>query len=126
MGKDPLLNFVESVMHTWDLIDYKPTRRRFTWSNNRAGSNSILARLDRFLVQSTLLDNNFIISSKILPKTSSDQHAISLLLKNEEDYGPIPFRFSPLWIERDGFLDTVKKHGLSLWMALQVSFGSKN
>ena len=60
-------------------------------------------------MQSTLLDNNFIISSKILPKTSSDQHPISLLLKNEEDYGPIPFRFSPLWIERDRFLNTVKK-----------------
>ena len=25
MGKDPLLNFFESIMHMWDIIDYKPT-----------------------------------------------------------------------------------------------------
>ena len=28
-------------------------------------------------------------------------------MKAEEDYGPIPFWFSPLWYERDGFMDTI-------------------
>ena len=60
-------------------------------------------------MQSTLLDKNFLISSKILPKISLDRHPISLLLKEEKDYGPIPFRFSPLWSERDGFLDIVSE-----------------
>ena len=109
MGKDSLLDFVESILHTWDLLDYKPKRGRFTWNNNRVGTDSILTRLDRFLVQSTLLDKNFLISSKKLPKISSDHHPISLLLKEEEDYGPIPFRFSPLWSERDGFFDIVNE-----------------
>ena len=96
LGKDLLLDFVESIFHTWDLLDYKPKRGRFTWTNNRVGSESILPHLDRFLVESTLLDKNFLISSKIIPKTSSNHHPISLLMKEEEDYGPIPFRFSPL------------------------------
>ena len=109
LGKDPLLDFVESILHTWDLLDYKPKRRRFTWNNNRVGTDSILARLDCFLVQSTLLDKNFLISSKILPKISFDHHPISLILKEEEYYGPIPFRFSPLWIEHDGFMDIVNE-----------------
>ena len=109
MGKDPLLDFVESILHTWDLLDYKPKRGRFTWTNNRVGSESILSHLDRFLVESTVLHKNFLIYSKILPKTSSDHHPISLLVKEEEDYRPIPFHFSPLWIERDGFLDIVNE-----------------
>ena len=107
LGKDPLLDFVESIICSWDLLDFKPKRGRFTWSNNRDGSKSILARLDHFLVQSSLLDENLLISSKKLPKISSDHHPISLQMNEEEDYGPILFRFSPLWIERDGFWDTV-------------------
>ena len=107
LGKDPLQEFVEAILQSWDLLDFKPTRGRFTWNNNRSGSASILARLDRFVVQSSLLDKNFLISSKKLPKISSDHHPISLLIKEEEDYGPIPFRFSPLWIEREGFWEIV-------------------
>ena len=30
-----------------------------------------------------------------------------LKLEDEENLGPIPFRFSPLWIARDDFMDTV-------------------
>ena len=48
----------------------------------------------------------------MLPNTSSDHHPISLLVKEEEDYGPIPFRFSPLWIEHEGFLETMSE----VWM----------
>jgi hypothetical protein len=52
--------------------------------------------------------NKKIIITKILPKLTSDHKPIQLLLEEEEDLGPIPFRFSPLWIERDGFLEIVK------------------
>ena len=98
---------MESLIHSWDLLDFKPKKGRFTWSNNRVGTVNILARLDHFLVQSSLLEEKFLISFKILPKFNSDHHPISLMLEKEDDLGPIPFRFSPLWIERDGFLDTV-------------------
>ena len=30
-----------------------------------------------------------------------------LQIEEEEDLGPIPFRFSPLWIEQDGFMNIV-------------------
>ena len=52
------------------------------------------------------MDGN-VITSKILPKFNFDHHPISLSLEKEEDLGPIPFHFSPLWIERVGFLDIV-------------------
>ena len=42
-----------------------------------------------------------------MPKLLSDHHPISLIFEKEDELGPIPFRFSPLWTERDGFMDIV-------------------
>jgi endonuclease/exonuclease/phosphatase family metal-dependent hydrolase len=67
--------------------------------NNRIGAAHISARLDRFLVQSTLLLNKKVVTSKILPKITSDHKPILLQLDEEEDLGPIPFKFIPQWIE---------------------------
>jgi len=52
--------------------------------------------------------NKKIIITKILPKLASDHKPIQLLLEDEEDLGPIPFRFSTLWIEKEGYIETVK------------------
>jgi exonuclease III len=106
--RDPMLSKVEEITQTWDLLDFNPIQGLYTWTNNRTGLDHISARLDRFLVQSTILLNNKIITTKILPKLTSDHKPIQLLLEEEEDLGPIPFRFSPQWIEREGFLETVK------------------
>jgi hypothetical protein len=72
------------------------------------GLEHISAWLDRFLVQISIMMNKKIIITKILPKLTSDHKPIQLLLEEEEDLGPIPFRFSPQWIERDGFIEIVK------------------
>eukprot|EP00253_Pinus_taeda_P007380 PITA_07380 len=106
-SKDPMVGVVEELAQLWDLQDFNPIQGLFTWSNNRIGKDHISARLDRFLVQSLLM-NKKIITRRILPKLSSDHKPIQLCLEDEEDLGPIPFRFSPQWIEREGFLDTVK------------------
>ena len=106
--RDPLLATVEELTQLWDLLDFNPVRGLFTWSNNRVGSDHISARLDQFLVQISLMMNKNIIITKILPKLTSDHKPIQLLMEEEEDLGPIPFRFSPLWIERDGFTEIVK------------------
>ena len=52
-----------------------------------------------------------LISTKILPKLTSNHKPIQLLVEADEDLGPIPFRFSPLWIEREGFFETVHMYG---------------
>ena len=46
-------------------------------------------------------------TSKILPHYTSDHKPISLSLLSGEKIGPIPFRFSPLWVTQEGFLDLV-------------------
>ena len=55
------------------------------------------------------MDGNILVSTKMMPNLASDHHPISLLLEEEENLGPIPVRFSPLWIEREGFWETVSQ-----------------
>eukprot|EP00253_Pinus_taeda_P027195 PITA_27195 len=107
ISRDLMVGVVQELAQLWDLQDFNPIQGQFTWSNNRIGKDHISARLDRFLVQSPLM-NKKIITTRILPKLSSDHKPIQLCLEDEEDSGPILFRFSPQWIEREGFLDTVK------------------
>eukprot|EP00253_Pinus_taeda_P006730 PITA_06730 len=122
-SKDPMVGVVEDLAHQWDLQDFIPTQGCFTWSNNRTGMDHISARLDRFLVQTSLFMNKKIITTKILPKLASDHKPIQLCLEDEEDLGPIPFRFSPQWIEREGFFDTVKSAWASSITEIKTSTG---
>ena len=54
------------------------------------------------------------IFSKTLPKLTSNNKPILLQLEEEENLGPIPFQFSPLWIEKEGFMESV----ISAWSTL--------
>lgn len=99
---------MENLIHSWDLVDFKPVKGTYTWSNNRTGEQHISTRLDRFLVNNAIMMDNRIVFSKILPKLASDHKPILLCIKEEEDFGPLPFRFSPLWAKREGFLETVQ------------------
>jgi hypothetical protein len=60
-------------------------------------------------VQSTLLLDKKVVTTKILPKITSDHKPILLQLDEEEDLGPIPFKFIPQWIEQEGFMEVVTK-----------------
>ena len=42
-----------------------------------------------------------------MSKLSSDHKPIRLQFIDDEDLGPIPFKFNPLWVDKEGFLDTV-------------------
>jgi hypothetical protein len=48
-GRDQMLPLVEELGHQWDLLDFKPSKGLYTWSNNRVGADHISSRLDRFL-----------------------------------------------------------------------------
>eukprot|EP00253_Pinus_taeda_P013604 PITA_13604 len=126
VSRDPMLPMVEELSQSWDLLDFNPVRGIYTWSNNRIGPDHISARLDHFLVQSSIMINKKIIITKILPKLTSDHKPIQLLLEEEEDLGPIPFRFSPLWIEREGFLDTAGYQNTSFFHRQYRSRLSRN
>ena len=105
--RDPAREWVEDIILGWDLIDIKPAKGKFTWTNKRIGPGHIAARLDRFLVQSSFLSFGLLASSKILPHCTSDHKPIMLDLTLDQDLGPIPFHFSHLWIQQEYFLQVV-------------------
>eukprot|EP00253_Pinus_taeda_P034931 PITA_34931 len=107
--RDPAREWVEDIMLGWDLEDIKPSSGKFTWSNKRIAPNHIAARLDRFLVHTSFLTCGLMASSKILPNLTSDHKPILLELSLDINLGPIPFRFSPLWIQQDGFQEVVSE-----------------
>ena len=99
--------------------------RIFTWSNQRVGATSIFSRLEWFLAHSSLLDGNLIISSKIIPKLSSDHHPIALLFEKEEELGPIPFQFSHFGSKEMDLWPQFIRLGPNLLMALPVLSGEE-
>jgi ribonuclease HI/exonuclease III len=107
--RDPAREWVEDIAAAWDLLDIKPTKGRYTWTNKRIGPGHIAARLDRFLVQSSFLVLGLKTNSEILPHSASDHKPIRLEIKKDQVKGPIPFRFSPNWINDKGFADIVTK-----------------
>ena len=107
--RDPAREWVEDIIMDWDLEDIKPSKGKFTWTNKRVGLGNIAARLDRFLVQSSFLTLGLFATSEILQACTSDHKPISLSLSPGENLGPIPFRFSPIWVSMDGFYELVSE-----------------
>ena len=99
--RDPAQEWVEDIISDWDLEDIKSSKGKFTWTNKRVGPGHIAARLDRFLVHSSFLTLGLF--------ANSDHKPISLSLTSGEKLGPIPFRFSPLWVSMEGFYELVSK-----------------
>jgi hypothetical protein len=67
----------------------------------------IASRLDCFLIHNPLLLLLLEISSKIIPWGISDHRPIVLTLNKEMNYGPIPFRLNPLWMDSSDFLPLI-------------------
>jgi len=61
-GKDLFHDLVESLILAWDLLDFKPKKGCYTWTNNRLDNANIAAHLGRFLVQSSLMERKHLIS----------------------------------------------------------------
>ena len=89
--RDPAREWVEDLIQDWDLLDIKPSRGKFTWSNKRERPGYIAARLDRFLIQSSYLLLGLNAKMNILSNSTSDHKPIKLLLSTQKNLGPIPF-----------------------------------
>lgn len=100
---------MEDLIQDWDLLDLKPSQGKYTWTNKRVGLGHIVARLDRFLIQSSHLLLGLNVNMSILPNSTSDHKPIKLLLTGQRNLGPIPFRFSPLWINQKDFRERVEE-----------------
>lgn len=111
---DPFRRQLETIMAEVELLDIKPKNRKYTWNNRRLGPGNIMERLDRILINVSLLSNFAAGHSKILSATASDHSPILLTLDPHANLGPIPFRYNPLWkdsIEAESIIAEIwKKH----------------
>ena len=95
---EPFGEHMEDLMEDLDLLEPPLKNGKYTWSNKRMDPGHIVARLDRFLTSSSLLQREFLSIYLALPSATSDHKLIYLSLSPSEYLGPIPFRFNPLWL----------------------------
>jgi exonuclease III len=107
--RDQFRGKMDDLISYLDLFDVPPAKGMYTWNNRRAGPGHIAARLDRFLISSSFLALPNKSCSLKLPWVGSDHRPISLMFKPQKNWGPIPFRFNPLWMDRSEFLPFISQ-----------------
>ncbi|RVW85679.1 Transposon TX1 uncharacterized 149 kDa protein [Vitis vinifera] len=101
------------VVDELELIDLPLQGGMLTWSGGR--NNQAWARLDRFLVTQSWLDQfNEVVQCR-LPRPTSDHFPI-VLMGGGIRRGPSPFRFENMWLKADGFSDLLR----GWWQEIEV------
>eukprot|EP00253_Pinus_taeda_P001896 PITA_01896 len=88
---------LEIIMQEHDLVDVVPKNHRFTWNNYRLGKDNIMERLDRIMINISLLSAYSTAYTTVLPYSTSDHYPTILVLEAHCPLGPISFKFSSLW-----------------------------
>ena len=86
------------------LVDFPLQGGSFTWSGGL--NNQSWARLDRFLVTPSWLDQYSRVYQRRLPRPTSDHFPI-LLEGGGLRRGPSPFKFENMWLKAEGFKDLI-------------------
>lgn len=100
-GMRDLNKFIEDL----EFVDLPLLGRSFTWSNSQEEEK--WSRIDMFLLQHDWLDM-FNFKQWGLPRSISD-HCPLLLLEDDRDWGPRPFRFFNAWLENKDCLKVMEK-----------------
>ncbi|RVX16087.1 LINE-1 reverse transcriptase-like [Vitis vinifera] len=102
------------VMDDLELIDLLLQGGSFMWSGGL--HNQAWARLDRFLVSPSWLDQFSNVTQKRLSRPISDHFPI-IIEGGGKRRGPSPFRFENMWLKVEGFKDLMR----SWWQGMSVS-----
>ncbi|RVW55650.1 LINE-1 retrotransposable element ORF2 protein [Vitis vinifera] len=101
------------VIDELGLIDLPLQGGDYTWSGGP--NNRYWARLDRFLVTPSWMDQFSSVIQKRLPRPASDHFPI-VLEGGTVRRGPSPFRFENMWLKVDGFQELIH----SWWQGIEV------
>lgn len=101
-------NFVDQL----EMMNLPMLGRNFTWCNSLDGDR--WSRIDRFLLDPIWVEK-FRFKLWGLPRLVSD-HCPLLLMENERNWGPRPFRFLNAWTLHPSFMTIVQKS----WLDSQV------
>ncbi|KAB2084955.1 hypothetical protein ES319_A05G369500v1 [Gossypium barbadense] len=104
----------QMVMDELALVDVKPDKGWFTWTNNHEGNSEVRECLDRFLVLASWSGCVLFLPSSVLRRTCSDHDAIlldTLGRKSREDIrdSRLSFQFEACWANRNEAKDMIKR-----------------
>ncbi|XP_028091886.1 uncharacterized protein LOC114292178 [Camellia sinensis] len=97
-GIGEFVNFISNL----ELVDIPMLGRQYTWGNSQSWN-----RIDRFLVNPDRLEW-FRYKVWGLPRFFSD-HSPILLMEDDRNWGPKPFKFINAWVLHPDFLDEAKR-----------------
>ena len=110
----PAMRRFAQVMNDLELVDLPLQGGTFTWSGGF--QNQAWARLDRFMVSPSWLDQFRNVTQKRLSRPISDHFPI-IIEGGGIKRGPVPFRFENMWLKVEGFKDLLR----SWWQGMSVS-----
>ena len=90
------------------LVDLPLHGGEFTW--NGGLNNQAWARLDRFLVSPSWLDQFSGVTQSRMSRPISDHFPI-ILVRGGIRRGPTPFKFENMWLKVEGFKDLIEASG---------------
>ncbi|RVX18648.1 hypothetical protein CK203_006606 [Vitis vinifera] len=101
------------IVDDLELVDLPLQGGEFTWSGGL--NNQAWARLDRFLVSPSWLDQFSGVTQGRLSRPTSDHFPI-VLEGGGVRRGPTPFRFENMWLKVEGFNDIIR----TWWQEIEV------
>ncbi|KAJ0811025.1 putative RNA-directed DNA polymerase [Helianthus annuus] len=99
--------YFNNFISTAGLLEYPMSGRKYTFLS---GDGKKMSKIDRFLVSSEFMTKWPNATLRALERVISD-HSPLILMTNESNYGPTPFRFFNSWLEIQG-VDEVVRTGL--------------
>ena len=112
-GMNSAMRKFAEIVGDLGLVDLPLQGGEFTWNGGQ--NNQAWARLDRFLVSPSWIDQFSGINQCRLPRPVSDHFSITLVGGGIRR-GPTPFRFENMWLKVEGFKDLVH----SWWQGIDV------
>ncbi|XP_058759249.1 uncharacterized protein LOC131632522 [Vicia villosa] len=95
------------------LVDVPFKGKLFSWFS---GDGRCMSRLDRFLLEDSIVDRWGVVGQMIGSRDISD-HCPIWIISDKADWGPKPFKIVNAWFDNKEFLPFVEKE----WLSLKVS-----
>jgi hypothetical protein len=114
---DPLADHFSSLIQSFGLVDIISSKMAPTWRNGREGTSGISKRLDRFLLEESIIGNHSKIRSRTINSTILDHNLICLQLESSTLKNAPTFKFNNSWINDPEFTSLIKKmwHTMDNW-----------
>ena len=94
---NPLADYFDILLHDYHLIDILPAKMNPTWSNRRIGEGRVMNRLDCFLTNEILVEQNINIRQWLESRGESVHSPICMEIIGDSTKPTNPFKLCVSW-----------------------------